>query len=901
MKQFRVIFTIKDYQDRCVAQAMTNSIMITDDHKTHVAPVSAALSMTSHTDSAQLPGAGVFSQEPAGQIAPTPFRHAYSATDLQRFPQKFHARLPPNPFAFSSPQDLSHANSTNLTPQSLSRPASPSVSVERQQKRRKGSGSGNLARDLTMTKINTTDAPRTSMIDQISHGASNGLLSTGASFTHPLYSTHQLPRENSQYTTPSQSHTRPATPAFPGNGLVEPRLSSQNLEIVDSLFSPPIATHTPTNMQSRMSSLISSGMSSPVTSGSPHQPRNVNSDVPEHQQQNALLFQREAVPIAIATTRPPTIHKIIPNEGSKSGGIEVTCLGTGFHQGLQVMFGDVYATTTTYWGESSLVCLLPPALHAGPVTVRFTQDYLQNTPTPSRQQIIFTYIDDDEPEIVKHALTTLVHKMTGRTEDPGEIVRKMRNGTLLGPELRNGNGVVNGNGVIGHAAVQHLQPPDMSSGTADPVELEAWLLRCLDLIDLDDSPFPPRLNTTRSNGQTMLHLSASLGFQRFAAALLARGAHPDMRDKNGMSPMHMASLNDHDKIVRKLRAAGGDPTLRSLRGYTPADMASTQAMCDIIEVLERSPWYQSARATPSSQQTRSSSVVSLRSLWGCRSACGSARFESVQHDEYDDAILSDDGAPSLLSNINSMPQLWSQSGGNSEAREESFLDGRSPSDPVGNDRLLAAATAWSAWRDQIATQVQQLQQSVHRTLPNLPMPTLPPMPNLPDYQGYPMMKKISSLVPQRYPRNAARGPKDNDYRWWDLLKGTAAPPAYNQLYPHDDQESLDIKKGTILRAVSDTLQDKKCSVELDNRIHRDASILDNIKIDNDILTSRQQNELRAAHAMKVKRLRSDRNLFFFWVLRSSIIRFGFADNYTDSAASACNDGDAQRPCAPALA
>ncbi|KAG7150839.1 Protein MGA2 like protein [Verticillium longisporum] len=35
---FRVVFTIKDWQDRVVAQEMSHSIMITDDHKTHPVP-----------------------------------------------------------------------------------------------------------------------------------------------------------------------------------------------------------------------------------------------------------------------------------------------------------------------------------------------------------------------------------------------------------------------------------------------------------------------------------------------------------------------------------------------------------------------------------------------------------------------------------------------------------------------------------------------------------------------------------------------------------------------------------------------------------------------------------------------------------------------------------------------
>jgi hypothetical protein len=47
-----------------------------------------------------------------------------------------------------------------------------------------------------------------------------------------------------------------------------------------------------------------------------------------------------------------------------------------------------------------------------------------------------------------------------------------------------------------------------------------------------------------------------------------------------------------------------------------------------------------------------------------------------------------------------------------------------------------------AFRDQLAAQIQQLQQTMHQNLPNLPQ--------MPDYQAYlgttPMVRRISSLV-----------------------------------------------------------------------------------------------------------------------------------------------------------
>lgn len=884
---FRVIFTIKDHGDRLIAQEMTNSIMITDDHKTHVAPISAASQNAAHAERAQLPGAGVFPREPTGLFTPAPVRNAYSTTDLQNLRQTFGPHLLQKNSPFFTPQNFSHSTSATLTPQNLSRPVSPSATSERHQKRRKGSGSGIGPSALIMTQLNTTDAPRTPMSDLTSAGPSNGVSSGVAPYSMGGWAVSNHSGDNPPYVRP--------LPNYLECRRAEPR--SQSMEDL-AKFQSSFSAHN---------SAVASGISSRVASPTSNEPQNHMPLLPQSQQHgqvNLPVLQTNAINTSgspvVATQRQPTIHKLIPAEGSISGGIEVTCLGSGFHPGLQVMFGNALATTTTFWGESSLVCLLPPALYAGPVGVRFAHNYPHNNPTPSMQNIYFTYINDDEPQIIKNALMTLVHKFTGRTEDSSEIVRKMRNGTLLGSEHRNGNGMSNGNGsgFISHvAAAPHLQASEVKSGFVDPVDLETWLLRCLDLIDLDDSPFPSQLNMTRPNGQTMLHLSASLGFYRFVAALLARGAHPDLRDRNGMSPMHIASLHNHSNIVRKLRLAGGDPRLRSLRGYTPADMASTQEMCDIIDALERSSWSQSARATPTSQQTRASSVASFPSVRGSLSTPESVAPDNVLRNETDAAISSDERAPSQGSNVAATPQLWVRSRRNSTTEDKLFLDDRTSGDAAGNDRLHA----WSVWRDQIATQIQQLQQSMHRTLPNLPMPNLPPMPYFLDYQDYPMVRRISSLVPQRYPLSISRDSKDSDYHWWELLRGTTAPPPYDELFPHEEQHNLDVKNASAVLAAGDALIDENCTAEFDRGSLGNTSVLETIKVESQTFTQQQRAELIAAHAMKVKRLRSDRNLFFFWVKCTTILVFPLVDHQIDSIIGSSDDSDAQRSRSSTLA
>ena len=191
--------------------------------------------------------------------------------------------------------------------------------------------------------------------------------------------------------------------------------------------------------------------------------------------------------------------------------------------------------------------------------------------------------------------------------------------------------------------------------------------------------------------------------------------------------------------------------------------------------------------------------------------------------------------------------------------------------------LGSPSAAMSAFRDQVSAQIQHLQQTVHLNLPNLPqMPALPMMPNLPDYQAYlptaPMVRRISSLVPTMgtsRPGMPNHPAKETDSRWWDLFSGSMppAPPAYDDIFPQSD---MAIKSSSAMQAAADTLADNKCASMFDNtsgsEITTPAAATETLSSDKCLPHSReQQDQLQMTHAEKVKRLRSDRNLFFVWV------------------------------------
>ena len=810
---------------------MTNSIVITDDHKTHGPPGTMPPSNGMFPDNTQVPGAGVFSQTPTGSHGSTSFRNAYSTPDLQGMQQHFN---PQHRSPFAIPQYTSQTTSATMTPRNLSRQASPSAPSAQHNKRRKASGSGRVRNDLAMTRLQNP-ASNNSVLGVSSTTQSTPQNSSGVAAFMPNFAT-----QNQRLPIPQMAthfNTNPPTPTTMDSNFVSSAQRSQsmeNLQGFSGVFSAQGSVHP---------SRVPSPTLGPQSNGLPQSHTQV--------QTNSLHCITEAAKLQ----RAPVIHKLTPGEGSKSGGIEVTCLGRGFRQGLEVMFGDAQATTTTFWGESALVCLVPPALQAGTVPVTFKHNYEQNIPSPSNKHALFRYIDDDEQELMKHALALINRKWNGTATDASNAARNIINQFGANPSFTGGS--IHGSNQRHHAG-------SFNATTEGVVDLEAALLRCLDIVDLDDSPYQARLNTRSMNGQSMLHLSVSLGHYRLTAGLLARGANPDLRDNNGMTPMHMACLRGHAQIIRKLRSAGGDPNLRSLNGYIPADMATSQQARDASNTFDNHVRPRSADATLVSHFSRSSSAMSCKSSRGAHSKVASA---GARNGHFTDSDSGDEGLAEVYRSQPATPaQIWAHTRRNSFTTDPQYPGDPSHGNLASTTPFLALNPAMSAWRDQISAQIQQFQQTVHRTLPTLQLPALPPIPNLPDYQAYPVVRRISSLVPQRISRpGAANGSsgtaKVADYHWWELLTGaTSSPPAYNEIYPENTQPDLSEKEASVLRAAGDAYIDKKCEENFDQA--KSSSAFETANLESSLLTPKQ---LRSAHAMKVKRLRKDRNLFFIWV------------------------------------
>ncbi|KKZ62950.1 hypothetical protein EMCG_02660 [[Emmonsia] crescens] len=859
---FQVIFTIKDHLGNTVSQAITNSIMITDDHKTH-APANSIPQNSTLPGGHQLPGAGVFpaSANPnmaASLVAQPPFRLSHSATDLQALRNN---QFPVSRDTSSTPLNTQSNTPTTFPPRNLSRQASPTDFQGPSSKRRKQSSSVKLPAGLTMTKVETS---------RNAVAAANSTVNKQSS---------QISRKqpfNGQQT--ERPFVIPASmmPQF-ANGPPTP--NNNDMTFFSPLDRPRSSDNTP--QQHLISAPNSAQTSRPGSPG----PGNHFQSPTNPPAGPVMSNQMWGIPPPNPPNRLPTmIHKLVPSEGSTTGGSEVTLLGSGFYPGMEVVFGDTLATTTTFWGDKCLNCLTPPALQPGTVPVVFKHEHPtfgqvqpSTQPIMPKQPIFFRYVDDRELQMYRVALGILGQKLRNPADAFQTAQQIMGGGSST---MWNLQGSFQGSGQQGHGN---------SNSHANINDLDAKMLVYLEFMDLDDSPRSPRFNRRSPSGQTLLHYASSLGLTRFVAGLLARGANPDVQDNNGNSPLHLAALSGHIHIVHRLRLSGANMAATNLRGFTPADLATSLETHQAVLVPARH--YRSRSVGSTRSLRRRPSSASLDMSW--ESSSGDS--ENIVIDSSDD--LEDESDEPESTDEASDPAFYYPPSRRASTRRDSnagFYFSRShessaqptgvlpPNDgeTEGGDEVNVSSPArLMAWRNQLAAQINQFQQSVNWTFPNLP--ALPPMPTLPDYQTYPMMRRITSLVPQRPTTSwSTTVVKDS----WDRLTGNSSPPAYEDLYPVDEtEEDYDLKKSSMIQASRDAAVDQHFETISESEASSSSAVsiqkeIGDVRIGRTNIPREQQEQLRQAHARKMKRIRSDRNLFFIWIPLLIVIAIAMLQN-----------------------
>uniref|UniRef100_A0A060TEX2 ARAD1D11352p n=1 Tax=Blastobotrys adeninivorans TaxID=409370 RepID=A0A060TEX2_BLAAD len=307
-------------------------------------------------------------------------------------------------------------------------------------------------------------------------------------------------------------------------------------------------------------------------------------DIPSPQSDGASqLTHMQSLDANFATNGIPTpqIQRIIPSQGSVRGGIEVTLLGSGFHSNLSAIFGDTKSMNTQCWSDSTIVAHLPPAAGPGPVVVSF-DGYTMSNPQ------IFTYFDDTDRQLIELALQVVGMKMNGKLEDARNIARRI---------VGSGSGNDGGNGDAGNGGGANIGNTDTYGGTSNH---ENVTLRCIELICISSGGKVPNWQLRNSEGQTMMHLAAALGYSKVCVALVSQGARVDAQDANGMTPLHFASLHGRRKIVDLLLRCHADPYQQTLSGLTSMDVAAP-SVTELLPVgVERRDYREHSRSSSSS-------------------------------------------------------------------------------------------------------------------------------------------------------------------------------------------------------------------------------------------------------------------------------------------------------------
>lgn len=575
----------------------------------------------------------------------------------------------------------------------------------------------------------------------------------------------------------------------------------------------------------------------------------------------------------------PIIHRILPPEGPKAGGIEVTILGNNFDRTHEICFGDAKAVTTTLWATNTLVCLLPPSPIAGPVPVTFAHQRQSNYPaaTVSSPPVMFRYIDDIDQQLFETCVRVLSEKELGAGVDHRTYAHQIIN-----------NSIVQASGGFGNSQSLGFDLNMLASS-----EKEDILLSILNKIDQNDSPFEPNFDLQQKNGATMLSLACALGYNRLAAGLLARGADPDLADYGGFTPLMIGAMNGHVHTVKRLILKGADTTRRSLNGYVAADFAKS---IEISAALRRVRHHlrTSSAGTPLFR-SRTNSATSTRSLWGPPSSSASSSMfttedeSAVESDDDDDADPIAAPSPVLLrSRRNSAALPYSRRGSAVSPGGDNHLIPTTSADAEAG--LLYPYAVMAAWRENLAAQIQLFQQNAPWTLPNIQLPALPPL-NIPamsslQEQHFPSWRRLSALVPNRptfLSSQATPIPAGEDHEE-DSESTASPPPAYGEIFPENADMPLDTKPPQLtlpLAEISTSTQSAGQSttshaqssqtVAAKRQSLQRARKRSTLKIGKSVISEEQVAEIRQLRKESLTSARDDRNLWYGWV--SATVKF----------------------------
>ncbi|KAG0197281.1 SPT3 Dosage dependent suppressor of Ty-induced promoter mutations-like protein [Mortierella sp. GBA30] len=272
-------------------------------------------------------------------------------------------------------------------------------------------------------------------------------------------------------------------------------------------------------------------------------PDSVSQDQQQQQQQPAIAL----------------ISHMTPNSGPVRGGTLVTIHGSGFKVGevMYVCFGENLVPIIPQ-RDHMLECITPASNKAETVPV-----FAMNAVESSVAQATFTYVDDNEKELIKLALQRVL-SISARMDGPLDNVLSRANEFTMWSELLEGG----------------LDGSSLSSVTsfsnAEKLVLESFKLLDTPLVKNCES-----LSVVNNTGHTMLHLAVALQYEALVKDLLARGVDLAVQDKNGLTALNLAHrLNS--QIMVDLLSGPADCSATETKAAAETKTAVTSAAVAVV-------------------------------------------------------------------------------------------------------------------------------------------------------------------------------------------------------------------------------------------------------------------------------------------------------------------------------
>lgn len=394
------------------------------------------------------------------------------------------------------------------------------------------------------------------------------------------------PQDNNTPISSNSSNSNINTPIFTDNSLTGNdfdmrKRSRNNYETTPSSLSFSPAQNS-FSVPPPLKNNMNSGVQHDYSMNLQHLPMSIqnNPNFNNQMRPDAFSSSYSSLPTLI-----PSIHKVIPGQGSISGGIEITLLGSNFKPGQIVEFGENMALSSQVWNSTTMVTFLPPAAKAGQVIVSVrdpnsrdinrtatnnsnssgsndssgssVDDDLSNKNGP-----VFTYIDDSDKQIIELALQIVGLKMNGKLDDPRNIARQIVDST--NQNSNNGNNNYNGQSYNNN----QQSPGNNYMINGDQTDFERLL------IDIVNGTKDFNFTLRDEMGRTMLHYSCLKGYKALTKLLVQESSHGlcQREDNFGYLPVHFAAINGSTDIINLVDGFISGSKAVTQNGYTARDL-----------------------------------------------------------------------------------------------------------------------------------------------------------------------------------------------------------------------------------------------------------------------------------------------------------------------------------------